>query len=155
MPRPPATIDAYLAGVPPDRRAALQALRRIVRTVLPDAEECISYSMPAFRLHGAVVGGFQATSKGCSYYPFSGRTLATLTADLAGRSQTKSALHFTPEAPLPRALVRKLLQARLAEVRMTPGTAAKQRTARRPARPGLRRRGRAGGGGGAGSMGHD
>lgn len=111
------TIDDYLAGVGPDRRAALQALRQAIRAALPGAEECISYSMPAFRLDGVVVAGFLATARGCSYFPFSGTTLATLAGDLSGFSRTKSALHFAPDRPLPRALVRKLLRARIAERR--------------------------------------
>ena len=71
---------------------------------------------------GPIIAGFAATAKGCSYFPFSGTTLSTLAPDVAGDSRTKSALHFTPERPLPVALVRKLLRARLAEV----GTRAKR-----------------------------
>lgn len=115
MAKRPSTIDEYLAGVSPDRRAALEKLRKTIRSLLPDAEECISYAMPAFRHEGRVVAGFQATKTGCSYYPFSGRTLATLADDLADYGQTKSALHFDAERPLPKALVRKLLVARMAE----------------------------------------
>jgi uncharacterized protein YdhG (YjbR/CyaY superfamily) len=115
MPDKPETIDAYLATVKPDRRAALEKLRKTVLSILPDAVECISYSMPAFRHRGHVVAGFLATSKGCSYFPFSGKTLATLAADLGSYEQTKSALHFDPKQPLPVGLVRKLLKARIAE----------------------------------------
>jgi uncharacterized protein YdhG (YjbR/CyaY superfamily) len=111
----PKTIDDYLSPLPADRRATLEALRRTIKAIVPRAEECISYSMPAFRVDGHVVAGFQSTGKGCSYYPFSGRTLATLAGDLASYDKTKSALHFDSERPLPRALVRKLLTARLAE----------------------------------------
>src|SRR3954447_2788537 len=111
----PRTIDAYLATVSADRRAALQKLRKTILSILPDAEECISYSMPAFRHAGHVVAGFLATRKGCSYFPFSGTTLATLGADVKTYDQTKSALHFDPKRPLPVALVRKLLKTRLAE----------------------------------------
>ena len=121
-------IDEYLASVPLDRRRALERLRRTIRSVLPDAEECLSYSMPAFRQGGHVVAGFLATQKGCSYYPFSGTTLGTLASELEGYDRTKSALHFTPEHPLPAALVRKLIDTRLAETKRTaPGR-------RRPAR---------------------
>jgi len=109
------TIDAYLSRVTGDKRRALDQLRALLRSLLPKAEECISYGLPAFRLDGKVVAGFAATAKGCSYYPFSGETLATLKADLAGYSMTSGALHFTPDAPLPRALVRKLLKTRIAE----------------------------------------
>ena len=111
------TIDEYLNGVNTDQRAALDRLRRIISSAVPDAEECISYSMPAFRWNGKVIGGFAATREGGSYYPFSGTTLDTLGEALAGYSRTKSGLHFTRESPLPRALVEKLLDARMAEVR--------------------------------------
>jgi uncharacterized protein YdhG (YjbR/CyaY superfamily) len=114
------TIDGYLAGVEGGKRRALQRLRRTLRSIVPDAEQCISYGLPAFRLPGGVVAGFCATAKGCSYFPFSGTTLATLARDLADFSQTKSALHFTPEAPLPVALVRKLVAARKAEMKARP-----------------------------------
>jgi uncharacterized protein YdhG (YjbR/CyaY superfamily) len=113
----PKDIDGYLAAVEPRRRATLQKLRRTIRKIVPKAVECISYSMPAFRMDGRVVAGFLATSKGCSYFPFSGSTLGTLAADVAGYSRTKSALHFAADKPLPPALVRKLIKARIAEAR--------------------------------------
>lgn len=115
MGKAPATIDAYLATVTGDKRRALDELRALLRALLPKAEECISYGLPAFRVEGKVLAGFKATAKGCSYYPFSGQTLATLAPELGGYSMTSGALHFTPDKPLPRALVRKLLAARAAE----------------------------------------
>jgi uncharacterized protein YdhG (YjbR/CyaY superfamily) len=99
----------------PSSRALLQKLRRTIRSILPEVEECISYRLPAFRYRGSVIAGFSATSKGCSYYPFSGTTLKTLAGDIEGYGKTKSALHFGPDKPLPTALVRKLLHARIAE----------------------------------------
>jgi uncharacterized protein YdhG (YjbR/CyaY superfamily) len=108
-------IDTYLDTVSLDKRRALVELRKTIRAIVPRAEECISYGMPAFRLDGKVVAGFQATAKGCSYYPFSGSTLRTLAADLRGYDKTKSALHFGPDEPLPATLVRKLIKARIAE----------------------------------------
>jgi uncharacterized protein YdhG (YjbR/CyaY superfamily) len=113
----PESIDQYLSSVAPDRRTALEKLRQTIRSLVPNAVECISYSMPAFRLDGHVVAGFLATNKGCSYFPFSGTTLGTLASELTEFSQTKSALHFDPSAPLSKALVKKLLQARIAETR--------------------------------------
>jgi uncharacterized protein YdhG (YjbR/CyaY superfamily) len=112
-----ATIDDYLAGVPGPKRAALAALRKTIRSIVPRAEECISYRMPAFRLDGRVVAGFCATAKGCSYFPFSGSTLKTLARELKAYGQTKSALHFRPDEPLPASLVKKLIAARVAEKR--------------------------------------
>jgi uncharacterized protein YdhG (YjbR/CyaY superfamily) len=109
--------DNYLATITGDKRAALDALRKTIRSIVPRAEECISYGMPAFRLDGRVIAGFKATAKGCSYYPFSGTTLQTLAGDLEGYGKTKSALHFGPDEPLPATLVRKLIKARIAEPR--------------------------------------
>ena len=111
-----AEIDAYLAQAAPASRELLRALRKTIHDVVPDAEECISYGLPAFRWRGRVVAGFSATTKGCSYYPFSGSTFLTLGDALARFDKTKSALHFSPEKPLPATLVRKLLRARLAEI---------------------------------------
>ena len=111
------TIDAYLATVSEPRRATLEDLRKTIRSILPEAREVISYGIPAFRVEGGVVAGFCARANGYSYFPFSGTTLKTLAAHLRGYSQTKSALHFTAERPLPRTLVRKLLKTRLAVIR--------------------------------------
>ncbi len=113
----PKDIDAYLATVSADKRTLLQALRETIHAIVPEAEEHISYAMPAFRVKGGVVAGFLATTKGCSYFPFSGSTLSTLADAVAGYSRTKSALHFDAKHPLPKTLVRKLLKARLAEMK--------------------------------------
>ncbi len=115
MPRP-TSIDDYLASVPDAQRQALQKLRAQIRSVVPDCEECISYSMPAFRWRGEVFAGFAATKVGCSYYPFSGTTLATLSDALAPYSRTKSAVHFDPKKGLPLTLLKKLIAARKAEI---------------------------------------
>jgi uncharacterized protein YdhG (YjbR/CyaY superfamily) len=110
------SIDEYLSSIPGEKRAALNTLRKTIRSTVPKAEECISYGIPAFRLDGIVIAGFAATGKGCSYYPFSGSTLGALADELAHYSRTKSALHFDPAKPLPVALVRKLIMARIAEI---------------------------------------
>jgi len=116
-PKQGSLIDDYLAAVGPANRALLEELRRTIHAVVPEAEECISYRMPAFRLDGRIIAGFSGTSKGCSYYPFSGTTLKTLADDVEGYDHTQSALHFGPDRPLPKSLVRKLLKARMAEGR--------------------------------------
>jgi uncharacterized protein YdhG (YjbR/CyaY superfamily) len=101
--------------VSPTHRALLRALRKTIHAIVSDVEECISYRLPAFRYRGRIIAGFSATSKGCSYYPFSGTTLRTLAGDLEGYDKTRSALHFGTARPLPASLVRKLLEARIAE----------------------------------------
>lgn len=88
-----------------------------IRSIVPDAEGCISYRIPAFRLDRAVVAGFCATAMGCSYLPFSGSTLRAFARDLGRYDQPKSSLHFSPESPLPIALVPKLIKARFKEMR--------------------------------------
>ena len=111
----PTTIDEYLAAVKGEKRAALDKLRKTIRGIVPKAEECISYGIPAFSLDGNIVAGFAATKKGCSYFPFSGSTLGSLAEEVEDYEQTKSSLHFDPAAPLPATLVRKLIKARIAE----------------------------------------
>lgn len=116
MTKKPKDIDGYLAALPEDRAAALAKLRAQIHKAMPGLEECISYNMPSFRHEdGRVLAGFLATNKGCSYYPHSGRTLATLKKDIATYEGTSGALHFDPEKGLPATLVKKLLKTRLAE----------------------------------------
>lgn len=129
MMKKPKSIDHYMSGVPEDRRAALEVVRARIHAILPDIEECISYAMPAFRYNGDVIGGFLATAKGCSYYPFSGKTLRTLAPALTKFSQTSGALHFDPEHPLSTTLLRKLLKTRIAEKSPRPADASKKSSA--------------------------
>lgn len=110
----PKTIDDYLEGLPADKRSALEKLRKTIRAAAPEAEECISYAIPAFRQNGVLVG-FGATANHCSFFPFNSTTVADYKADLKGYKTSKGTIHFQPQKPLPVALVRKLVKARLAE----------------------------------------
>lgn len=109
-------IDDYLDGVDPVPRATLEQVRRHILAVVPDAEQVISYQLPAFRVPGGVVAGFGVFSRHLSYLPHSGSTLAVLGPDRAGYAGTKSALHFAHDRPLPADLVATLVHARLAEI---------------------------------------
>jgi uncharacterized protein YdhG (YjbR/CyaY superfamily) len=120
------TIDAYLASVRPDQRAALSKLRRAIKAAAPKAEECISYQLPAFRLEGRVLVLFGASAKHCSFFPGSGSTVAAHAELLKGFETSKGSIRFQPERPLPVALVRKLVKARIAE------NAAPRKGARKP-----------------------
>jgi uncharacterized protein YdhG (YjbR/CyaY superfamily) len=131
MTRGPSPINDYLATLPRDRRLALQKLRRTLRAIVPEAEECISYGIPAFRLDGKVIAGFAATKAGCSYFPFSGSTLGALARELEGYGQTKSSLHFSPATGLPEALVRMLVRARRSEIEGAGLTGARPQAGRR------------------------
>jgi uncharacterized protein YdhG (YjbR/CyaY superfamily) len=109
-------IDEYLRAVDEPKRATLQALRRTILEIVPDAEQVISYRVPAFRVHGKVVAGFAAFKGHLSYLPFSGSVLGQLANELDGYTTTKSALHFPVDRPLPRKLVKKLIAVRLDEI---------------------------------------
>ena len=108
-------VDAYLAEVDEPKRSTLQALRRTILEIVPDAEQVISYKVPAFRVEGRIVAGFAAFKDHLSYLPFSGSVLPELASELDGYTMTKSALHFPVDRPLPKALVQKLIAARRSE----------------------------------------
>jgi uncharacterized protein YdhG (YjbR/CyaY superfamily) len=109
-------IDEYLRAVEEPKRSTLQTLRRTILEIVPQAEQGISYRLPAFRVQGETVAGFAAFKNHLSYLPFSGSVLPQLADQLAGYAMTKSALHFPVDRPLPRALVKELIATRLAEI---------------------------------------
>ena len=110
----PKTIDEYLAGVSDEQRAALEKLRKTIRAAAPKAEECISYGIAAFRLNRMLVG-FGASAKQCSFYLMSSSILDGFKDEIKGYTTNKGTIHFQPDKPLPAALVRKLVKARIAE----------------------------------------
>jgi uncharacterized protein YdhG (YjbR/CyaY superfamily) len=112
-----AEIDEYLRAVDEPKRDTLQALRRTILEIVPDAEQGISYRVPAFRVEGKVVAGFAAFKDHLSYLPFSGSILGQLGDELRDYTMTKSALHFPVDRPLPKALVQKLIAVRLEQIR--------------------------------------
>ena len=109
-------VDEYLSALEEPKRGTLQALRRMILEVVPEADQVISYGVPAFRLRGQTVAGFAAFKTHLSYLPFSGSVLRQLAGELDGYKMTKSSLHFPVDRALPKALVRKLIDVRLAEV---------------------------------------
>ena len=109
-------VDAYLAALDEPKRSTLEALRRTILEVVPDAEQVISYRVPAFRVGGKTIAGFAAFKNHLSYLPFSGSVLPRLADELTGYTGTKSALHFPVDEPLPKALVEKLIATRLEEI---------------------------------------
>lgn len=111
-----ATHGDYLAGLPDDKRAALEKLRRSIRAAAPRAEECISYRLPAFRLDGKVLVLFGATAKHCSFFPGSGTAIEAHKADLTGYRTSKGTIRFDADKPLPVTLVRKIVRYRIAEI---------------------------------------
>ena len=112
-----ADVDEYLRGLEEPKLGTLQALRSTILEIVPEAEQFISYGMPAFRVNGKTVAGFAAFKAHLSYLPFSGSVLSQLTEELQGDTMTKSALHFSVDESRPKALVEKLIDVRRAEAK--------------------------------------
>ena len=116
MNKAPKTVNGYLAGLDPDKRIALQKLRRTIRSAAPKAEECISYQIPAFRLDGRMLVWFAAASNHCSFFP-GAHPIAVHKHELKAYKTSKGTVRFAPDKPLPAILVRKLVRTRIAENR--------------------------------------
>jgi uncharacterized protein YdhG (YjbR/CyaY superfamily) len=113
---PARDIDEYLAQLEQPKRDTLEALRETILSIIPEAEQCISYGTPAFRMHGKVVAGFAAFTNHLAFLPHSGSVFPELRDDLAGYVTTTGSLHFPIDKPLPESLVRKLIDARLRQI---------------------------------------
>lgn len=112
----PKDIDEYLAGVPEPARGTLQKIRVAIRTAAPpQATEAISYGMPAFKYKGPLMA-FAAFSNHCSLFPMSGSVIAAFKKELKAFYTSKGTLRFPVDKPLPAALVKKLVKARIAEI---------------------------------------
>ena len=109
-------IDGYLAALDEPKRSTLEDLRRSILEVIPEAEQGISYGMPAFKVGGKVVAGFAAFKNHLSYLPHSGSVLPELGEDVTGYESTKGSLHFAVDEPLPKDLVEKLIAVRLRQL---------------------------------------
>ncbi len=110
----PTTHDEYLAALPAAERSALEKLRAQIRKAAPQAEECISYGLCAYRQGGMLVS-YGAMAKHCLFHVMSATLLGGYQEQLAGFSQSKGGIHFQPGRPIPAKLVSELVKARLAE----------------------------------------
>jgi uncharacterized protein YdhG (YjbR/CyaY superfamily) len=113
MRAPAASIDAFLAELPADQRDALETLRRQIRAAAPEAVEVIAYGIPGYRLHGRYLLGFGAAKKHCSFY--CGTLLRGYEAELQGYGTRKGTIHFTPDKPIPPAVIEGIVKARVAD----------------------------------------
>jgi len=108
-------IDEYLAALSDDKRAALEKLRKTIRAAAPKADESISYQVPSFRLNERMLVGFGATANHCAFYLLSSSTVDAHGDELKNYDTSKGTIRFQADKPLPVALVRKLVKARIAE----------------------------------------
>jgi uncharacterized protein YdhG (YjbR/CyaY superfamily) len=144
----PTTIDEYLSAVSRDKRAALERLRRAIKAAAPEATECISYGLAAFRLDGKALVAFGAAANHCAFYPMSSTTVEAHRDKLKDFETSKGTIRFQADRPLPLALVRKLVRARMEEnldrrgakgAAAACGKPARAASRSRPARQGPRR----------------
>ncbi len=108
-----AEIDEYLEGLGEPKRSTLSQLRRDILAVVPDAEQGMSYGVPAFKVAGKTIAGFAAFKKHLSYLPHSGSVFPELRDELGGYQMSSGALRFPVDQPLRPELVEKLIAVRL------------------------------------------
>jgi uncharacterized protein YdhG (YjbR/CyaY superfamily) len=108
-------IDDYLEALEEPKRSTLSRLRETILSIVPEAEQGISYGMPAFKLRDRTIAGFAAFKDHLSYLPHSGSVIPRLRKETEAYTSTKGSLHFPIDEPLPTALVRKLLALRMEE----------------------------------------
>lgn len=110
-------VTAYLATVPEDARTALEKLRAAIRAAAPDAEEGFSYSLPTFKLDGRSMVCYDAPTHHCSFYPMSAAVMADFADELEKYDTSKGTIRFQANKPLPATLVKRIVRARIAEIR--------------------------------------
>ena len=111
----PKTVDEYLAAVAEPARATLNKIRAAIRSVVPpEATEAISYGMPTFRYKGGLLG-YAAFPNHCSLFPMSPPVIVAFKNELKSYQTSKGTIRFTVDKPLPTALVKKLVKARILE----------------------------------------
>jgi uncharacterized protein YdhG (YjbR/CyaY superfamily) len=104
----------YLAALSADQRATLEKLRQQIQAAAPKAEECMSYGLPSFRLNGKLLVSYGAAAKHCAFYP--GSIVRKFAKELKDYDTSgKGTIRFSPDKPLPAALVRKIVKARIAQ----------------------------------------
>jgi uncharacterized protein YdhG (YjbR/CyaY superfamily) len=114
-----ADIDAFLAPLPEEMRAALQALRTNIAAAAPEAVEAVAYGVPAFKYRGRPLVSFGSGQNHCAFYVQSPEVMDAYADELAGFDTAKGTVRFTPDRPVPEALVTRLVRARMAETDAT------------------------------------
>ena len=115
--RDASAVDAYIDALPSDQRDALTALRTRLKALLPDHLETLSYAMPGFRQpgpKGKMVIGYAAFARHLGLYPHSGTVIPNI--DCTPFKTSKSGVLFTPDRPLPDALLHQIIATRQAEL---------------------------------------
>ena len=109
-------IDKFLASVEEPKRSTLEEVRRRILEIVPDAEQGIKYNMPAFMLNGKCFACIAPFKNHLNYSPYSGQVLNQFPKELEGYVVSKGSMQFAIDKPLPKALLKKLIRARLDEI---------------------------------------
>lgn len=131
----PASVDAYIAALPDDRRHGIETLRRVIREAAPEAVEVITYQMPGFRTHDSFLVSYAAFKRHYSLFPATEGVIAALGADIKPYLAGKGTIRFQASEPIPVDVVRRIIAIRLEEneARAAARQQPSRRTPRRPA----------------------
>lgn len=110
---PAEEVDQYLDALEETKRTTLARLRQTIMDILPEADQGLSYGVPAFKVRGKTIAGFAAFKNHLSYLPHSGSVFPQMTEELKGYATSSGALRFSIDEPLPAPLVEKLIAVRL------------------------------------------
>jgi uncharacterized protein YdhG (YjbR/CyaY superfamily) len=111
-----ALVTAHLRAFAPEQRKSLQLIREQIAAEIPEAKEVIKYGIPTFVIDGIPILGFNGYKKHNSLFPYSGSVTPRLEKELAGYEQTKGSIHFEINKPIPKALLKKIIRAKFAQL---------------------------------------
>ena len=117
---PTEQVKAYLAALPPESRRSLTKIREAIRAAAPRAIEAFSYRIPAYKLDGKPLVWYAAFRHHCSMYPMTESIRRANAAALEGYETSRGTVRFPLEKPVPTALIRRLVRARVAELKQKP-----------------------------------
>lgn len=106
-------VDNYLSQLPVEQQIALERVRQIIKNTVPEAQEYLSYKMPAYHFQG-MIGGFAAFKNHCSFFPWDSKTIDVFKDELTDFKTSAGTIQFTPEKPIPEELLQKILHYRVA-----------------------------------------
>ncbi len=102
-------VNKYISNLPIEQQIALERVRQIIKNTVPEAQEYLSYKMPAYHFHG-MIGGFAAFKNHCSFFPWDSKTIDVFKDELTGFKTSAGTIQFTPEKPLSEELLQKILR---------------------------------------------
>lgn len=108
-------IEAYLANLDPEKKAALEHVRDLIKKTAPDLAEGLVYGVPGFKSNGKGFVCYAAFKAHCGFYPMSPELMDAMQSELEGFRVAKGTIHFTPDHPLPDTLIEKIVLARIVE----------------------------------------